>query len=176
MSGSGNGQYSSGRSGNFLCGSSSIIVASIGSSTGGVRYFHNPYLNCTSSGSLNHSSISSGVYAGDSIFLSTSVSAHRLYLEVAHFFHISLRIRDTCFFFSKNGVINSSITHRIYLSGCVIFIHCAWYINSYSISECSVSVMRSMCEINDFDVRNFIRCFCYNVLSIWIYMAIASFV
>lgn len=171
MSGSGKGQYSSGRSGNFFCGSSSDIVVSIDtsslvSSVGSTQYFHSQYFFCISSGSLNHFSISSGVHSGDDIFFSTSVSAHLLYLEVAHFFHISLRMSDTFFFFSKNGVINSSITHRIYLSGCIIFVHCAWYINSYSISDRSVSVMRSMCEINDLDVRNFIGCFYYYILSI----------
>lgn len=129
ISGSGNGQYSSGRSGNFLCGSSSIFIigdSSIISSGVIGRYFQSQYRSCISSGSLNHKFISSWVHSFCGTAVLITVSAHWLYRDIAHRFHISLRIRDTCFFFSKNGVMNSSITHRIYLSGWLTSVHCAW--------------------------------------------------
>lgn len=77
ISGSGNGQYSSGRSGNFLCGSSLVrvvlrlaesrtlsvlsivVISSVISSGVTGRYFQSQYRICISSGSLNHNSISS---------------------------------------------------------------------------------------------------------------------
>lgn len=112
ISGSGNGQYSSGRSGNFLCGSSSlvfIIVMSSGiSSIGAGRYFQSQYRICISSGSLNHNAISSGVHSCFCGCVAVFCLSLLLYGRLADC-HTALRTSDILFLCSRYGMMCSLI-------------------------------------------------------------------